>query len=493
MNLLRFAPLLALLALLLAAPGFAQDETVAAVSETVAEVVEEVAPAAPSGPVTADEFYADFEMTTQAKLDHLWTIIAAALVFFMQAGFLLVTSGFTRAKNAANILMKSTLDFCLGSLVFLGVGFGLMYGASNGYFGTNCFGLSGVEDLWATKEAANGAAVLGRNWPYTFWMFQAAFAGAAATIVAGAAAERIKFSAYLVYSTALVAFVYPVQGHWFWGNLFLGTNWTFLKTAEFGGYALNDFAGSLVVHSTGGWAALAAALVLGPRIGKFGPKGTVRAIPGHNLLQGSLGVFILFFGWYGFNCGSTTAANDMIGPIAVITTLGGCAGCVSALMFGWIFNGKPDVGLTLNGLLCGLVGITAGCASITPGSAVLVGAIAGVLSSIAIAVLDKLKIDDPVGAVPVHLCGGLWGTLAAGIFIKESMIPDGGDRMGQILTQVICIGLNGAWTFGIMLTVFLVLKAMGQLRVSEEEELEGLDYGEHGASAYPDFTTTVLK
>jgi ammonium transporter, Amt family len=423
-------------------------------------------------------------------VDHLWTIICAALVFFMQAGFLLVTSGFTRAKNAANILMKSTLDFCLGSLVFLAAGFGLMYGTSNGYFGTDCFGLSGVEDLWAAKESANGAANLGRNWPYTFWMFQAAFAGAAATIVAGAAAERIKFSAYLVYSTAIVAFVYPIQGHWFWGNLFLGTNWTF----DIGGisYALNDFAGSLVVHSTGGWAALAAAITLGPRIGKFGPKGTVRAIPGHNLLQGSMGVFVLF-GWFGFNCGSTTAANDMIGPIAVVTTLGGCAGCCSALIYGWLVSGKPDVGLTLNGLLCGLVAVTAGCASITPGSAVLAGGIAGVLSSVAVAVLDKLKIDDPVGAVPVHLCGGIWGTIAAGVFMKEALIPAGGDRMGQVMTQFICIGINAVWTFGIMMLVFLVLKAIGQLRVSEEEELEGLDYGEHGASAYPDFTTTALK
>ena len=518
---LALVPIALMLALAFApAPVHAQDETPAVV-EAAAEAMAEVeaaaeaateteeAPAAVSrggsltpASITAETFYDGFELSTQAAMNHLWTLVAASLVFFMQAGFCCVTAGFCRAKNVCNILMKNTLDMAVGVLVFFAVGFGLMFGASEatgGWMGTEAFFMTDAENIQARIEAAvedgeiTGAPDLGPNWAYTFWLFQAVFAATAATIVSGAVAERIKFSAYLIYAAVVTAIIYPIQGSWFWGGLWAGGGW--LESFKIGGYEyfVNDFAGSTVVHSTGAWVGLAAALVLGPRVGKYSKDGRLRVIPGHNLLMGSLGVFILFFGWFGFNAGSTTTADDTVGKIAMVTTLSGGAGTISALIISYIVFGRPDVGMTLNGCLGGLVGITAGCATTSPQMAIVTGLVAGGIIVGAVLLMDRvLKIDDPVGAVPVHGFCGMWGTLASALFMADPG-EEGWTRSGQIVTHLVGIGANFVWCFGLGLILFLGLKAINQLRVSEEEEIEGLDFGEHGASGYPDFTTTVLK
>jgi Amt family ammonium transporter len=379
----------------------------------------------------------------------------------------MVEAGFTRAKNAVNILMKNLMDFSVGSLAFWAIGFGLMFGASyKGLFGTTGFFFSGV-------EAKHG------EWGFAFLIFQTVFAATAATIVSGAMAERTKFVGYLMYSAMISLLVYPIFGAWAWGGLLDGGGW--LEKLGF-----VDFAGSTVVHSVGGWAALAGAIVLGPRIGKFGRNGNSRVLPGHNLPLAALGVFILWFGWFGFNAGSTTSGTDLsIAKIAVTTNLAAAAGGVAAMITTWLKYGRPDCGMSLNGALAGLVAITAGCANTQPASAVLIGLIAGALVVFAVLFFEKLRIDDPVGAISVHGVCGAWGTLAAGLF----------DNTGQasILVQLCGIGAAFVWTFGAAFTMFFVLSKLGLLRVSPDEEAEGLDIGEHGASAYPDFATSYLK
>lgn len=398
----------------------------------------------------------------QTNLDYVWTLVAAALVFFMQAGFAMVESGFTRAKSAVNIMMKNLLDFAMGSLAFWAVGFALMFGATTtGWFGTSGFFLS---------EFTPG----GDPWVLAFWMFQCVFAATAATIVSGAVAERIKFNCYLIYSIAICAFIYPIFGSWAWGSLLHGGGW--LEKLGF-----IDFAGSTVVHSIGGWAALAGAIALGPRIGKFGKNGEVKAIPGHNIPMAAVGVFILWLGWFGFNPGSTTAGNTDIAMIFVNTNLAAAAGCLSAMITAWILFKKPDVGMSLNGALAGLVGITAGCANVTPTSSVIIGLIAGVLVVMSVMFFDKIKVDDPVGAVSVHGVCGAWGTLAAGLFNIE------GATAKIIGVQLTGIGAAFVWSFGIAFILFKTLDAVVGLRVSEEEEITGVDIGEHGAHAYNDF------
>ncbi len=400
----------------------------------------------------------------QTHANYLWTLVAAALVFFMQAGFAMVEAGFTRAKNAINIMMKNMMDFSIGSLIFWAVGFGLMFGAtSNGFFGTSDFFLSS----WQGPD--------GDQWVLAFWMFQVVFAGTAATIVSGAMAERTKFVAYLCYSAFICGIIYPVFGSWAWGSLFHGNGW--LEKLGF-----IDFAGSTVVHSVGAWCALAGAIVLGPRTGKYGPKGEVRAIPGHNIPLAALGVFILWLGWFGFNPGSTTTADTSIAMIFVNTNQAAAAGAISAMIVSWILFKKPEIGMTLNGALAGLVAITAGCANVSPGSSIVIGLIAGVLVVLAVLFIDhKLKIDDPVGAVSVHGVCGAWGTLAAGIFNMD------GTSMQIITTQLIGIGACFAWAFGMALVLFKAIDLIVGLRVSPEEELEGLDIAEHGGHAYNDF------
>ncbi|GAB6145419.1 ammonium transporter [Desulfocicer niacini] len=398
----------------------------------------------------------------QTHANYLWTLVAATLVFFMQAGFAMVEAGFTRAKNAINIMMKNLMDFSVGSLAFWGIGFGLMFGTnSSGFLGTTGFFLSDF-------------SLDGDPWVLAFWMFQVVFAATAATIVSGAMAERTKFSAYLVYSFFVSALIYPIFGSWAWGSLFHGNGW--LEKLGF-----IDFAGSTVVHSVGGWVALAGAMVLGPRLGKYTKDGGIRPILGHNIPLASLGVFILWVGWFGFNPGSTTTADTSIAMIFVNTNMAAATGAVVAMIVSWIKLGKPEVGMSLNGALAGLVGITAGCANVTPGSAIIIGAVAGVLVVFSVLFFDKMKIDDPVGAVSVHGVCGAWGTLAAGLF------NIGGCTVGIVTTQLIGMGVCFAWAFGVGFIMFKVIAATMGLRVSAEEELEGLDFVEHGGNAYPDF------
>jgi ammonium transporter, Amt family len=401
----------------------------------------------------------------QTNLNFVWTLIAACLVFFMQAGFAMVESGFTRAKSAVNIMMKNLMDFSMGSIAFWAVGFGLMFGTSStGWIGTDGFFLSG----WTGPE--------GDHWVLAFWMFQCVFAATAATIVSGAVAERTKFIGYLIYSIVLCAVIYPIFGSWAWGSLLNGGGWL-------EGLGFIDFAGSTVVHSIGGWAALAGAIVLGPRIGKYGPKGEVRAIPGHNIPMAAIGVFILWLGWFGFNPGSTTTGDSSIAMIFVTTNLSAATGAIFAMFSSWVMFKKPDIGMSLNGALAGLVGITAGCANVSPTSAVIIGAISGVLVVLSVVTIDKMHIDDPVGAISVHGVCGAWGTLAAGLFNM------GGTTSKIMITQLIGIGAAFVWAFGTAFILFKVIDMTIGLRVSKEEEMLGVDITEHGAHAYNDFQT----
>lgn len=399
----------------------------------------------------------------QTNLNYVWTLIAAVLVFFMQAGFAMVEAGFIRAKSAVNIMMKNLLDFSIGTIVFWAVGFGIMFGATNtGWFGTTDFFLSG----WSGPD--------GDPWILAFWMFQCVFAATAATIVSGAVAERLKFTCYMIYSFVICAFIYPIFGSWAWGSLFNGNGWL-------EGLGFIDFAGSTVVHSIGGWCALAGALVLGPRKGKYGPKGEIHAIPGHNIPMAAIGVFILWLGWFGFNPGSTTTGDTSIAMIFVNTNLAAAAGVVAAMLTSWIMFKKPDIGMSLNGALAGLVGITAGCANVSPTSSFIIGLIAGVIVVFSVVIIDRLHIDDPVGAISVHGVCGAWGTLAAGLFNME------GVTIGIITTQLLGIAAAFIWAFG---TAFILFKAIDKtigLRISEEDELLGVDIVEHGIQAYNDF------
>jgi Amt family ammonium transporter len=403
--------------------------------------------------------------TVQSHADYVWTLVSAALVFFMQAGFAMVETGFTRAKNAVNILMKNLMDFAMGSLAYWAIGFGLMFGVTQtGWFGTSGFFLS---------DFSPG----GDPWVLAFWMFQVVFAATAATIVSGAMAERTKFISYLVYSVLVSAVVYPIFGSWAWGSLYHGNGWL-------EGLGFIDFAGSTVVHSIGGWVALAGAIVLGPRIGKYTKEGKVKPIPGHNMPLAALGVFILWLGWFGFNPGSTTAANKDIAVIFVNTNLAAAAGATLAMFTAWMKFGKPDVGMSLNGALAGLVAITSPCATVTPLSAVIIGAVAGVIVVFSVLFFDRIKVDDPVGAVSVHGVNGAWGTLSAGIF------NIGGTSAKIIGVQLLGIGAAFVWAFGTGFLIFKLIQMTVGLRVTPEEETEGLDYGEHGATAYPDFVVT---
>lgn len=403
----------------------------------------------------------------QLNLDIVWTIIAAFLVFFMQPGFALVEAGFTRAKNVVNILMKNLMDFSIGSIMWFLIGFGLMFGGGgNGFLGLSHFGASDMGDISSL------------NW--TFWLFQAVFAGTAATIVSGAMAERTKFSAYLVYSAFICAFIYPISGHWAWGTLSgIGSGW--LADMNF-----INFAGSTVVHSCGGWLALAGAITLGARTGKYGPDGNSHAIPGHNIPLAALGVFILWFGWFGFNPGSTTAGTIDIGYIAMTTNLAAASGAITAMITSWFRFKKPDISMSLNGVLAGLVAITAGCANVTMWGAIVIGLGAGILVVISVEFIDKIfRIDDPVGAVSVHGVCGVFGTVMAGVLNTPG--TPGYVEGGTVVTQLIGVGAMFVWAFGLGMVLFNGIKFTIGLRASRDEELRGLDISEHGNEAYPDF------
>ncbi len=403
----------------------------------------------------------------QNAFDMVWLVLAATLVFFMQAGFAMVESGLTRSKNAGNILMKNMMDFSAGAIIFWIIGWALMYGTSRfGVFGGDQFFLTG------------GNATIFRD-----WMFQVVFAATAATIVSGAMAERTKFSSYLVYTVFITGLIYPISGHWIWSS----GGWL-------GGMGFHDFAGSTVVHSVGGWAALAGAVLLGPRRGKYvkvNGKTTVKAIPGHNLPLAALGVFILWFGWYGFNAGSTLSGTDpAIAAIAVTTTLAASSGSLAAMVLSWIWFTKPDPSMTMNGALAGLVGITAGCAVTTPLGAVIIGLIGGLLAVLSVEALDKvLHIDDPVGAVSVHGVCGAWGTLAVGLFGSVDGVRGVfyGGGLAQLGVQVLGVLSVFLWVSVTSVTLFFIIKKTKGLRVSEKEELQGLDIGEHGVESYSGF------
>lgn len=404
----------------------------------------------------------------QVNADYIWTLMAAFLVFFMQAGFAMLEAGLTRAKNAANVILKNLMDFSIGSLAYWAVGFGIMFGISQtGWIGTTGFFFS---DFSVDKDP----------WLFAFWMFQVVFAATATTIVSGAMAERTRFIGYLLYSVVISALIYPVFGSWAWGSLYKGSGW--LEALGF-----IDFAGSTVVHSVGGWAALAGAIVLGPRTGKFNKDGSVNPIPGHNLPLAALGVFILWFGWYGFNAGSTTSASKDIALIAVNTTLAAAAGSLFTMITTWVKYGKPDTGIIFNGALAGLVSITAGCNNLTPFFAVITGAFSGVLVVFAYLFFERIGVDDPVGAISVHGVTGAWGTFAAGLFNAADMF-----NMKIVGIQLLGIASAFLWVFPAAYILFRIIDKTVGLRVSLREELEGLDYAEHGSTSYPNFTITNM-
>ena len=390
-------------------------------------------------------------------LDSVFLLFCSVLVIFMNAGFGMLETGFCRQKNAVNILAKNLIVFAIATIAYWAIGYGLMYGEGNPFIGLQGFLFSG--DPAPYGNDAYPAAV-----PEAIsFLFQVAFAATAATIVSGAVAERIKFSAFLIFSTLLVAFSYAITGHWVWDGGWL---------SEMG---FSDFAGSTVVHSVGGWAALVGAAILGPRLGKY-QNGRISAIPGHNMGFATLGCLILWIGWFGFNPGSELAATANVPYIAVTTNLAAAAGGVTATFTSWIKDGKPDLSMVINGILAGLVGITAGCADVSYLSAVIIGAIAGIIVVFSVAFFDSIKIDDPVGATSVHLVCGIWGTLAVGIF-----------GTGNIITQIIGIVAIGAFTVIFSAIVWTILKVTIGIRVGEEEERIGLDIGEHGMEAYSGF------
>ncbi|MDP3721197.1 MAG: ammonium transporter, partial [Anaerolineaceae bacterium] len=422
-----------------------------------------------SKPVYAQSSDAIVDLTR--GLNTVWVLVAAFLVFWMQAGFALVEAGLTRAKNTTNILFKNLIDFIFATLAFWAVGYAFMFGSSaSGWIGTSGFLLAGGEDVAGLPLMA-------------FWFFQLVFAGTAATIVSGSMAERTQFKSYLVYSFIISSIIYPISGHWIWGG-----GW--LATLPFGA-GFKDFAGSTVVHSVGGWLGLMGALALGPRIGKFTKEGKPRLIPGHSITLAVLGVFILWLGWFGFNPGSQLAADginaDIISLVAVNTNIAAAAGGLVAMIVSWLFiTKKPDLSVTLNGVLAGLVAITAPCAFVTPVYSIVIGGVAGVVVVYGAILLEKLKIDDPVSAVPVHLMNGIWGTLTVGIFATENGVTGLiAGNSGQLLSQTIGVLAVAAWCVITGAVLFFgILKGIVGLRVSKAEEMEGLDLTEHGAEAY---------
>ena len=408
-------------------------------------------------------------------IDTIWTLIAAILVFMMQAGFAMLETGFTQSKNAANIMMKNLMDFSIGTLAFWMVGYGIM-------FGVDAFFLTG-----ATAQVSEGLST------FTTWMFHVVFAATAATIVSGAVAERTQFKAYLIYSVFITALIYPVVGRWIWGGGWLSD------------LGFVDFAGSTVVHSVGGWAGLAGAFVLGPRFGKYVKKKVkngalslikeeIKEIPGNSMALAALGVFLLWFGWFGFNAGSTTSGTDLsIARIMVTTNLSAAAGAVAALFFSWLAMGKPNISHSLNGAIAGLVAITAGCATVSPLSAVIIGFLGGIIVVLSTRLFErKFKIDDPVGAVSAHGVAGAWGTIAVGLFADSELGGglDGlffGGGFYQLFVQTVGVLAVFGWTIVTSLILFYAIDRLVGLRVSRDEEKQGLDIGEHGVVAYSGF------
>jgi Amt family ammonium transporter len=427
-------------------------------------------------------------------IDTVWVLLAAFLVFFMNLGFAMVESGLCRAKNTVNILAKNFMVFAISSISFWVIGWGLMFGNGNPFAGSE--GLlfaAGADNSPAMGDAYVGAysAISWAGVPmWAKFFFQLAFAATAATIVSGVVAERIKLHSFIIFSFILVAVLYPLTGHWIWGGGWLQT------------LGMWDFAGSTVVHSVGGWAALAGVLLLGSRLGKYRADGSVNPIFGHNMSMVTLGGMILWLGWFGFNPGSTMAVGDgsAIAHIAVTTNTSAAMAILSSTIMSWLIQKKPDLSMIVNGALAGLVAITAPCAFVSVGSSAIIGFIAGILVVLSVMMFDKLRIDDPVGALSVHLVNGIFGTLAVGLFAQDSITGAAtgnglfyGGGMTLLTAQAIGVVAVGAFTFTASFAVWYVIKMVFGIKVSREEEIQGLDIGEHGMKAYPDFQGFITK
>ncbi|HWA98986.1 MAG TPA: ammonium transporter [Pirellulales bacterium] len=467
---------------------------VAVAQETPAEAP--AAPAAPAGPTVGD---------LKVAADTVWVMITGFLVFFMNLGFGCVEAGFCRAKNCVNILSKNFIVFAVSTIGFWVLGWGLMFGASDFKVMADDakpegYELIGTKGLWMVGGTDNSPAIgpdYQGDYPGISWtgvplsakfFFQLVFAGTAATIVSGAVAERIKYLSFIVFSFAMAIVIYPVVGHWVWGGGWLAAKWNFF-----------DFAGSTQVHSIGGWSALTGILILGPRIGKYGPDGKVIAVPGHSMMAAFIGCLVLWFGWFGFNPGSTMAADPtFIADVALATNLAAAMATLTSTATAWILLGKPDIGMTLNGCLAGLVAITAPCAWVTPIASVIIGAIAGVVVVLAVIGFDKIQIDDPVGATSVHLVNGVFGTLCVGLFADPKLvaarIPGAtwsglfyGGGSSQLIGQLVGVISTAAYVVVASSICWLIIKATIGLRVTDEEQIEGLDHGEHGNESYHGF------
>lgn len=463
-------PLVALFVLTGSALGQDVAEASAQAPPTATEAGAAPADAAPPEEPVAEETTAvSDEMFTT---NNAWMMLATGLVFLMHLGFATLEAGLCRRKNCVNVLTKNTAIPMIGVLTYFAIGFSLMY-PGEGWTVGNWIG-----SLTPGIALPEGGGTQAYNAGYTYWtdfLFQAMFCATACTIVSGAMAERVKLMPFLLFATLFTAFAYPVVGSWKWGAGWLQD----LSTPFY------DFAGSTIVHSVGGWAALAGILLLGPRLGKYTSEGRVNPIPGHSMPMATIGVFLLFLGWYGFNGGSVLSANPAATSLVLVTTtLAGAAGTIAALVTSNITGGKPDLSMALNGALAGLVGITAGADQMLPWHAVVIGIVAGVLVVLSVLFFDRIKIDDPVGALSVHLVCGIWGTLAVGIFGSLA----GG---AQLISQLIGIGAVAVATLAASFLIFGVLKAVSGIRVSAEEELEGLDIGEHGMEAYSGFATSM--
>lgn len=419
-------------------------------------------PVAPAPPVAASA-------ETQANVNYVWVIVTASMVFFMQAGFVMLEIGACRAKNTINIVMKSFLDFCICSLVFLLLGFALM-------FGDSWHGFMGTSDFWLSKFDGNSSV-------WVFWFFQVGFAGVSCTILSGAVAERTKFLGYLIYCALFTAIIYPVIGHWAWGS-FGGAYGVGGEKGWLEALGFVDYAGSSVVHACGGACSLAGILAVGPRYGRFAADGSPRIIAGHNIPLVTLGVFLLWFGWFGFNAGSSLSGSSVIGRLVVNTMISPSAAGLAAMISMWFIQGKPDVNIAMNGALGGAVSITACCGNVSPGAAIVIGTLGGIITTVATIALERWKIDDAVGAVPVHLCCGWWGTLCVALFDEKGFSIE---RLGVQALGTLSISL---YSFAVCCGVFALIKLVTRVRATEEEQINGLDFTEHAANAYPDFQTT---
>ncbi len=429
-------------------------------------------------------------MDSKVVLDTIWVLVTAMLVFFMNLGFGCVEAGFQQSKNCVNILSKNFVVFACSTVAFWVIGFGLMFGDGTPFVGLKgLLMMGGLDNSPVTGDAYQGV-YSALNWtgvPLSVkFFFQLVFAGTAATIVSGSVGGRIKYLSFIIFSFIVVGLIYPVTGHWIWGGGWLAKS------------GFWDFAGSTVVHSVGGWAALTGAVILGPRFGKFGPKkGQINAIPGHNISLAMIGVMVLWLGWFGFNPGSTMAADPrLISHICLTTNMAACTGLLGATFTSWILLKKPDIGMTINGCLAGLVAITAPCAFVSVASAGIIGLIGGIIVVLAVIFFDKISIDDPVGATAVHLVNGIFGTIAVGLFAEDWVSPNttgngllfgGGTKL--LMAQLTGVVAVGAYVLVTSAIAWYLIKALFGLRVSLQEEIEGLDIGEHGNQAYPNFVT----